>query len=105
MYTCLSLVFIQRNGVFVVLGRLRSAMSEKAEQGLLPSQLEACRFNKCLLLLQCGKVRKGISMARWDVYIRDQGNILTVEVVTRLRTHASSYAFPFNLSFESCTLI
>lgn len=36
--------------------RLTSAMSEKAENGLLPRQLEASRFNKCLLLLQCGKV-------------------------------------------------
>jgi len=31
-------------------------MSEQSEKGLLARQLEACRFNKCLLLLQCGKV-------------------------------------------------
>lgn len=31
-------------------------MTEKSEKGLLKKQLEACRFNKCLLLLQCGKV-------------------------------------------------
>ncbi|CAM9427818.1 unnamed protein product [Laminaria digitata] len=40
------------------LKRLRSAMSEKAEKGLLSRGLEACRFNKCLLLLQCGKTEE-----------------------------------------------
>ncbi|CAM9329917.1 unnamed protein product [Ascophyllum nodosum] len=40
------------------LKRLTSAMSENAERGLLPKQLEACRFNKCLLLLQCGKTEE-----------------------------------------------
>lgn len=36
-------------------------MSEKSEKGLLNKQLEACRFNKCLLLLQCGKVRVNVN--------------------------------------------
>ncbi|CAN0225353.1 unnamed protein product [Pylaiella littoralis] len=40
------------------LKRLRTAMSEKSEKGLLKKQLEACRFNKCLLLLQCGKTEE-----------------------------------------------
>ncbi|CAN0007398.1 unnamed protein product, partial [Ectocarpus fasciculatus] len=40
------------------LKRLKAAMSEKAEIGLLSKQLEACRFNKCLLLLQCGKTEE-----------------------------------------------
>ncbi|CAM9537632.1 unnamed protein product [Ectocarpus sp. 6 AP-2014] len=40
------------------LKRLKAAMSEKSEKGLLSKQLEACRFNKCLLLLQCGKTEE-----------------------------------------------
>eukprot|EP00752_Nemacystus_decipiens_P006033 g5448.t1 len=40
------------------LKRLKTAMSEKSEKGLLSRQLEACRFNKCLLLLQCGKTEE-----------------------------------------------
>ncbi|CAN0220394.1 unnamed protein product, partial [Scytosiphon promiscuus] len=40
------------------LKRLKAAMSEKSEKGLLKKQLEACRFNKCLLLLQCGKTEE-----------------------------------------------
>lgn len=45
-----------------VLRRLRTAMSEKSEKGLLSKQREACRFNKCLLLLQCGKVRLNVEL-------------------------------------------
>lgn len=40
-------------------------MSDKSEKGLLKKQLEACRFNKCLLLLQCGKVR----LKTWNCYL------------------------------------
>lgn len=37
-------------------------MSEKSEKGLLKTQLEVCRFNKCLLMLQCGKVTVGVKV-------------------------------------------
>ncbi len=43
-------------------------MSEQSEKGLLAKQLEACRFNKCLLLLQCGKVgSSGVGVFRGSV--------------------------------------
>lgn len=42
-------------------------MSEQSEKGLLAKQLEECRFNKCLLLLQCGKVgSSGVGGHRLD---------------------------------------